>query len=27
VKSGWSFKSSIGPFYYNQNWLQHLVAK
>ncbi len=27
VKSGWSFKSSLGPFYYNQNWLQHLVAK
>jgi peptide/nickel transport system substrate-binding protein len=27
VKSGWSFKSSIGPFYYNQLWLQHLVAK
>ena len=27
VKSGWEFKSSIGPFYYNQIWLQHLVAK
>jgi peptide/nickel transport system substrate-binding protein len=27
VKSGWSFKSSIGPFYYNQLWLQHLIAK
>jgi peptide/nickel transport system substrate-binding protein len=27
VKSGWEFKSSIGPFYYNQLWLQHLVAK
>jgi peptide/nickel transport system substrate-binding protein len=27
VKSGWSFKSSLGPFYYNQLWLQHLVAK
>jgi ABC-type oligopeptide transport system substrate-binding subunit len=27
VKSGWSFKSSLGPFYYNQIWLQHLVAK
>lgn len=26
VKTGWSFKSSIGPFYYNQNWLNHLVA-
>jgi peptide/nickel transport system substrate-binding protein len=24
VKSGWGFKSSIGPFYYNQIWLQHL---
>ena len=27
VRSGWQFKSSIGPFYYNQDWLQHLVAK
>jgi peptide/nickel transport system substrate-binding protein len=27
VKDGWSFKSSLGPFFYNQNWLQHLVAK
>jgi len=27
VRSGWEFKSSIGPFYYNQIWLQHLVAK
>jgi len=27
VKSGWSFKSSLGPFYYNQLWLKHLVAK
>lgn len=27
VKSGWSFKSSLGPFFYNQIWLQHLVAK
>ncbi|MFN8222872.1 MAG: ABC transporter substrate-binding protein [Gaiellales bacterium] len=27
VKSGWSFKSSIGPFYYNQVWLRHLIAK
>jgi peptide/nickel transport system substrate-binding protein len=27
VRSGWEFKSSLGPFFYNQNWLQHLVAK
>ena len=27
VKKGWSLKSSIGPFYYNQIWLQHLVSK
>jgi peptide/nickel transport system substrate-binding protein len=27
VKSGWEFKSSIGPFYYNQIWLKDLVAK
>jgi peptide/nickel transport system substrate-binding protein len=27
VKAGWEFKSSLGPFYYNQNWLQHLVVK
>jgi peptide/nickel transport system substrate-binding protein len=27
VKSGWEFKSSLGPFFYNQLWLQHLVAK
>jgi peptide/nickel transport system substrate-binding protein len=27
VKTGWEFKSSLGPFYYNQNWLQYLVAK
>jgi peptide/nickel transport system substrate-binding protein len=27
VKEGWSFKSSLGPFFYNQLWLQHLVAK
>jgi peptide/nickel transport system substrate-binding protein len=27
VKSGWEFKSSIGPFYYNQVWLKDLVAK
>lgn len=27
VRSGWEFKSSIGPFYYNQIWLRHLVAK
>ena len=27
VKSGWEFKSSLGPFYYNQIWLQHLIAK
>jgi peptide/nickel transport system substrate-binding protein len=27
VESGWSFKSSIGPFYYNQMWLSHLIAK
>jgi peptide/nickel transport system substrate-binding protein len=27
VKSGWEFKSSLGPFYYNQMWLSHLVAK
>ncbi len=26
VKSGWSFKSSLGPFFYNQIWLQHLKA-
>ena len=26
VKSGWEFKSSLGPFYYNQNWLQYLVT-
>jgi peptide/nickel transport system substrate-binding protein len=27
VKSGWSFKSSLGPFYYNQMWLSHLIAR
>ena len=27
VKDGWKFKSSLGPFFYNQDWLQHLVAK
>jgi peptide/nickel transport system substrate-binding protein len=27
VKSGWEFKSSIGPFYYNQIWLKDLIAK
>jgi peptide/nickel transport system substrate-binding protein len=27
VESGWSFKSSLGPFYYNQMWLSHLIAK
>jgi len=27
VKSGWEFKSSLGPFFYNQNWLQHLVTQ
>ncbi len=27
VQSGWSFKSSLGPFHYNQIWLEHLVAK
>jgi len=27
VESGWQFKSSLGPFYYNQMWLSHLVAK
>jgi peptide/nickel transport system substrate-binding protein len=27
VKTGWQFKSSLGPFYYNQVWLQHLIAK
>ena len=27
VKPGWEFKSSLGPFFYNQLWLQHLVAK
>lgn len=27
VEPGWSFKSSLGPFYYNQMWLSHLVAK
>ena len=27
AKTGWSFKSSLGPFYYNQMWLSHLVAK
>jgi peptide/nickel transport system substrate-binding protein len=27
VRSGWEFKSSLGPFFYNQNWLQHLVTK
>jgi peptide/nickel transport system substrate-binding protein len=27
VKSGWQFKSSLGPFYYNQMWLSHLIAK
>ena len=27
VKEGWGFRSSIGPFYYNQIWLQHLVSK
>ncbi len=27
VRSGWEFKSSLGPFFYNQVWLQHLVAK
>ena len=26
VREGWSMKSSIGPFYYNQLWLKHLVA-
>lgn len=26
VKQGWSMKSSIGPFFYNQVWLKHLVA-
>jgi peptide/nickel transport system substrate-binding protein len=27
VEPGWQFKSSLGPFYYNQMWLSHLVAK
>ena len=27
VEPGWGFKSSLGPFYYNQMWLSHLVAK
>jgi len=27
VKPTWSFKSSLGPFHYNQIWLDHLVAK
>jgi ABC-type oligopeptide transport system substrate-binding subunit len=27
VKSGWKFDSGLGPFYYNQLWLQHLIAK
>jgi peptide/nickel transport system substrate-binding protein len=27
VRSGWEFKSSLGPFFYNQVWLQHLVTK
>jgi len=27
VEPGWKFKSSLGPFYYNQIWLQHLIAK
>ena len=26
VREGWSMKSSVGPFYYNQVWLQHLIA-
>lgn len=26
VKQGWNMKSSIGPFYYNQLWLKHLIA-
>jgi peptide/nickel transport system substrate-binding protein len=27
VNANWKFKSSLGPFYYNQMWLSHLVAK
>jgi peptide/nickel transport system substrate-binding protein len=27
VKSGWEFNSALGPFFYNQIWLSHLVAK
>jgi peptide/nickel transport system substrate-binding protein len=27
VKPGWSFRSSIGPFHYNQIWLDHLIAR
>jgi peptide/nickel transport system substrate-binding protein len=27
VRSGWEFKSSLGPFYYNQVWLKHLISK
>jgi len=27
LQAGSRFRSSIGPFYYNQNWLQHLDAK
>ena len=27
LQAGGRFRSSIGPFYYNQNWLQHLDAK
>jgi peptide/nickel transport system substrate-binding protein len=27
VDQDWKFKSSLGPFYYNQMWLSHLIAK
>ncbi len=26
LRQGWNMKSSIGPFYYNQLWLKHVVA-
>jgi peptide/nickel transport system substrate-binding protein len=26
VEDGWRFRSSIGPFYYNQVWLNHLIT-
>lgn len=26
VDEGWRFRSSIGPFYYNQVWLNHLIT-